>query len=38
MLGNTFVAQKGKRPPSKEVQPQVGSVLLFFAFILATVC
>ncbi|KAI5669299.1 hypothetical protein M9H77_19152 [Catharanthus roseus] len=22
MLGNTFVAQKGKRPPSKEVQPQ----------------
>lgn len=30
MLGNTFVAQKGKQPPKKEVAPQVGHFLSMF--------
>lgn len=33
MLGNTFVAQKGKQPPKKEVAPQVGHFLsMFYVF------
>lgn len=33
MLGNTFVAQKGKQPPKKEVAPQVGHFLSVLCFL-----